>query len=125
MPTRPEIEPLMTTVLTDPNLRSGVTAKMISMARRTNGPAGGGQGDRGHLVIFEPSPLEVHSHTAAWFWDQEIYDFMGERLHLIRDSSMRHYVAAWELKQAGLDWRRAPAAAAPLAPVMPAAPVTP
>ena len=30
---------------------------------------------------------------------------MADRLHLIREASMRHYVAAWELKQAGLDWR--------------------
>jgi hypothetical protein len=61
--------------------------------------------DRGHLVIFEPTPEEVHTRTAAWFWDQEIYDFVGERLHLFAEASMRHYVAASELKQAGLDWR--------------------
>jgi hypothetical protein len=57
------------------------------------------------LVIFEPGPLEVHERTADWFWDQEIFNFIGERLHLISDPSMRHYVAAWELKQAGIDWR--------------------
>ena len=61
--------------------------------------------DRGHLVIFEPSSLEVHQRTADWFWDQEIFDFIGERLHLITEPSMRHYVAAWELNQAGIDWR--------------------
>ena len=26
-------------------------------------------------------------------------------LHLITEPSMRHYLAAWELKQAGFDWR--------------------
>ena len=62
--------------------------------------------DRGHVVIFEPSSLEVHLRTAEWFWDQEIFDFIGERLHLMREASMRHYSAAWELKQAGIDWRR-------------------
>ena len=61
--------------------------------------------DRGHLVMFEPGPLEVHRRTAEWFWDQEIFDFIGARLHLVNEASMRHYVAAWELKQAGLDWR--------------------
>ena len=61
--------------------------------------------DRGHVVLFEPSSLEVHERTASWFWDQEIFDFAGERLHLIEEPSMRHYVAAWELKQAGMDWR--------------------
>jgi hypothetical protein len=61
--------------------------------------------DRGHLVRFEPGPLEVHVRTADWFWDQEIFDFIGERLHLMGEASMRHYLAAWELKQAGMDWR--------------------
>jgi hypothetical protein len=61
--------------------------------------------DRGHVVMFEPSPLEVHLRTADWFWDQEVFDFLGERLHLVREPSMRHYVAAGELKQAGMDWK--------------------
>jgi hypothetical protein len=61
--------------------------------------------DRGHLVRFEPGPHEVHVRTAEWFWDQEIFDFVGERLHLMQEASMRHYVAASELKQAGMDWR--------------------
>jgi hypothetical protein len=62
--------------------------------------------DRGHVLFFQPSPLEVHRRTATWFWDQEIFDFVGARLHWIEEASMRHYVAASELKQAGLDWRR-------------------
>jgi hypothetical protein len=61
--------------------------------------------DRGHVLFFEPSPLEVHRQTATWFWDQEIFDFLGARLHWLAEASMRHYVAAWELKQASLDWR--------------------
>ena len=40
-----------------------------------------------------------------WFWDQEVFDFVAQRLHLIGQPSLRHYVAAWELKRAGLDWR--------------------
>jgi hypothetical protein len=61
--------------------------------------------DRGHVLFFEPSPLEVHRRTATWFWDQEIFDFVQARLHWLEEASMRHYLAAWELKQAGLDWR--------------------
>jgi len=61
--------------------------------------------DRGHVVLFEPSALAVHLRTADWFWDQEIFDFLGARLQVLHEASMRHYVAAWELKQAGLDWR--------------------
>jgi hypothetical protein len=62
--------------------------------------------DRGHVLFFRPSPLEVHRQTATWFWDQEVFDFVGARLGWIEEASMRHYVAAWELKRAGLDWRR-------------------
>jgi hypothetical protein len=63
--------------------------------------------DRGHVLIFEPTPLEVHQHVAGWFWDQEIFDWFGRHLHLIRQPSMRYYVRAAELKQAGMDWEKA------------------
>ena len=61
--------------------------------------------DRGHVLFFEPVPLEVHERVADWFWDQEIFDFIGLHLHLMARPSMRHYVLAYEKKQAGLDWR--------------------
>ena len=63
--------------------------------------------DRGHVLFFEPTPLEVHRQAAGWFWDQEIFDFVAAQLHLIGQHSLRTYRQAWELKQAGLDWRRA------------------
>src|SRR5262249_13133125 len=63
--------------------------------------------DRGHFVLFEPNALEVHRQAAAWFWDQEIFDFVADRLHLICQHSLRTSRQAWELKQAGLDWRQA------------------
>jgi len=62
--------------------------------------------DRGHFLVFEPSPLEVHRQAARWFWDQEIFDFVAEHLHLMGQHSLRTYCHAWELKQAGLDWRQ-------------------
>ena len=61
--------------------------------------------DRGHVIVFQPTALEVHQEAAGWFWDQQIFDFVADHLHLIRQPSLRHYVAAWELKRAGLDWR--------------------
>jgi hypothetical protein len=61
--------------------------------------------DRGHVFVFQPSTLEVHSQVAKWFWDQEIFDFIARYLHLLEQPSMRHYMLAWEAKQAGLDWR--------------------
>src|SRR5438093_10502952 len=62
--------------------------------------------DRGHLLLFEPAPVEVHCQAARWFWDQEIFDFVACHLHLMAQHSLRTYCHAWELKQAGLDWRR-------------------
>ena len=61
--------------------------------------------DRGHSLIFEPSSLEVHVRTSDWYWDQEIYDFIGEHLHLIDEPSMRDYCSAWEIKRFCQDWR--------------------
>jgi hypothetical protein len=63
--------------------------------------------DRGHMLFFEPTPLEVHRQAAGWFWHQEIFDFVAVHLHLIAQHSLRTYRQAWELKRAGLDWRRA------------------
>jgi hypothetical protein len=63
--------------------------------------------DRGHVLFFEPTAWEVHRQAAGWFWDQEIFDFVAEQLHLIVQPSLRTYGQAWELKQAGLDWKRA------------------
>src|SRR5262245_40143932 len=63
--------------------------------------------DRGHVLVFEPTALEVHHQAAGWFWDQEIFDFVAGQLHLISKHSLRTYRQAWELKRAGLDWRRA------------------
>ena len=62
--------------------------------------------DRGHLLLFEPAPLEIHLQAARWFWDAEIFDFVAEHLHLYAQHSLRTYRQAWELKQAGLDWRQ-------------------
>ena len=61
--------------------------------------------DRGICLLFEPTPLKIHAQTGSWFWDQEIFDFIGERLHLLPELSMRLYCQLWELKEAGINWR--------------------
>jgi len=61
--------------------------------------------DRSHFLHFIPSALEVHRHAAEWFWNQEIFDFVADHLHLVEQPSLRVYVLAWEQKRAGLDWR--------------------
>src|SRR4051812_9554310 len=61
--------------------------------------------DRGHFLLFEPDPLEIHRRAAMWFWDQEIFDLVGANLPHTDQHSLRTYVLAAELKGAGLDWR--------------------
>jgi hypothetical protein len=61
--------------------------------------------DRGHFLLFDPTPLAVHRRAGAWFWDQEVFDFVGAHLHLAGQHSLRTYVLAAELKAAGMDWR--------------------
>jgi len=59
---------------------------------------------RGHLLKFEPSLVEIHQKAAEFFWDQELYDAIGERLHLLPELNLRTYSHAWELKSAGMEW---------------------
>ena len=61
--------------------------------------------DRGLVVVFEPSLLEIHHRAGIWFWDQRVFDFIAEHLQLAPQLSLRDYTLGWELKQAGLDWR--------------------
>jgi hypothetical protein len=60
--------------------------------------------DRGHVLVFQPSAAEVHQQAGQWFGDKEIYQWIGQNLHRVREPSLRHYVRARELKEAGMDW---------------------
>ena len=61
--------------------------------------------DRGHVIHFAPSALEVHIQASRWFWDQDIFDFVAEHLHLMGRHSLRTYVLAYELKKADMEWK--------------------
>lgn len=62
--------------------------------------------DRGHMIVFDPPPGEIHQQAAQWFHDHEVYDFISQHLHLIAHHSFRTYVLALELKRARMDWQR-------------------
>lgn len=62
--------------------------------------------DRGHPHYFDPSTLEIHKYVGGWFWDQEIYDYFGSKLHLMARHSCRRYVKCSQRKEAGLNWKR-------------------
>ncbi len=62
--------------------------------------------DRGHMIVFDPAPIEIHQQAALWFYDREVFDFISEYLHLIVNHSFRTYLLASELKKARMDWKR-------------------
>jgi hypothetical protein len=61
--------------------------------------------DRGHVVHFDPCALEVHLQASSWFWEQEVFDFVADHLHLIGRPSLRIYVRSAELRDAGMNWK--------------------
>jgi hypothetical protein len=62
--------------------------------------------DRGTMMAFTPEAHEVHRCAGAWFWNQEIHDWVGANLALASDQlSLRQYGRACELKTAGMNWR--------------------
>lgn len=61
--------------------------------------------DRGHIIRFAPTAMEIHVRCKEWFDDPEIYEWIGRRLDRIPRPSMRLYFRAKELKAAGLDWQ--------------------
>ena len=63
--------------------------------------------DRGHMLVFDPTPIEIHRQVALWFHDQEVLNFVFKHLHLFTNHSFRTYLLACELKKAQMDWRRA------------------
>lgn len=63
--------------------------------------------DRGRVFSFEPNAREVHRRAGSWIEDEEIYDFIGERLGLLNGRlTLRDYMKAADDKAGGLDWRR-------------------
>jgi len=62
--------------------------------------------DRAQFIHFDPSPLEIHKNAAIWFWDQDVFDFIGDHLQIIDSNklSSRTYVKAFERKPKG-DWQ--------------------
>jgi hypothetical protein len=57
---------------------------------------------RAEFFVVEVTWEELHRDVAHWFWDQEIFDYVQERLHLLREPDARLYVKAWERKKSGL-----------------------
>jgi hypothetical protein len=63
---------------------------------------------RAFVVIFEPTPEEIHFEVGrrGWFHDQAVYDFIWEHRRFITWPDMRAYRRIAEQKQAGRPWRK-------------------
>jgi hypothetical protein len=98
-------------ILTDQGvpMRFSTTSRVCIITNRWSGSSKEIQAleDRGHLIYFDPTPDEVHRYVATWLQRdaQDVYDFVGENLHLIDRSSCRLYIKAMERKEADGDWR--------------------
>ena len=57
---------------------------------------------RGHVFHFNPSWAEVYKMSCDWFWDQEIADYIHERLEYLSQPDCRLFQKAWDRKEAGL-----------------------
>ncbi len=62
---------------------------------------------RAEFIYFDPDWSEVYREVGGWFWDQEIYDYVRDRLGNLKEPDMRLFVKAYNRKKAGLstmDW---------------------
>lgn len=62
--------------------------------------------DRCTIVWFAPGPDEVHKYAGTWFVDEEVYQFVGQRIHATPAPSCRYYYHGKTWKRAGLDWKK-------------------
>jgi hypothetical protein len=60
---------------------------------------------RATVLEFSPTNREVHVAAARWFWDQEIYDWIGRHLDRLHPLDMRWYHEAYSDRLAGRDWQ--------------------
>jgi hypothetical protein len=93
----------------DVPMRFSTTSRVCIITNRWSGSQKEIQAleDRGHLIYFDPTPDEVHRYVGSWLQAgaQDVYDFVGDNLHLIDRPSCRLYVKAFERKEAGGNWR--------------------
>jgi len=67
--------------------------------------------DRGLLILFHPDADEIHAYVKNSLgnipdvFDGEVYEFIGQNLHIIKEPSIRHYRNANQLKKAGTNWK--------------------
>lgn len=63
---------------------------------------------RGTVIVFEPTWAEAYTYIGEWFWDQEIYDYLWEKMPLLREPDIRLVRKSHDTKMSnipGLPWK--------------------
>jgi len=63
---------------------------------------------RGTVIVFEPTWAEAYAYIGTWFWDQEIFDYLFERMPLLNEPDIRLVRKAYDTKMSnipGLPWQ--------------------
>lgn len=60
---------------------------------------------RAHLLLFEPSNMEILKYMKTWATDKVIIDFIKKFAPFSKELNLRTYMQAIELKESGLDWK--------------------
>jgi len=64
---------------------------------------------RAEFIYFDPDWAEVYREVGKWFWDQEIFDYVRERMDVLKQPDVRLFVKAFNRKTgrlSRLDWRK-------------------
>lgn len=77
----------------------------------------GAVGDRAWELEFLPTPQEIHRFVGSWRHQaldedgmptvaDQVYEYIGERLDAVSDTSIRQYILATQGLRVGVDWRK-------------------
>lgn len=57
---------------------------------------------RAEFIHFDPTWAEVYKEIGQWFWDEQIYDYLWEKLPFLKQPDMRLVKRAWGRKKGRL-----------------------
>jgi len=77
----------------------------------------GAVGDRAWELEFLPTPQEIHRFVGSWRHEahnedgmptvaDQVYEYIGDRLDAVSDTSIRQYILATQGLRVGVDWRK-------------------
>jgi len=61
-----------------------------------------GIASRAEFFVLDFSWAEVHKYVGEWFWDQEIFDYVGSKIPQLKKPDIRMYIKAYSRKMGKL-----------------------